>query len=122
VALSEHEQQAIEQLEQALYRQDPAFVRRVHLENAFMYGRRRLALSVVGLAAGLSLMLAFCVTTSVVVGVAGFLIVFGSLDVLWTNTRRIGEARLDDLAPTEPKKGLANDVWHRLYDLFREDR
>ncbi len=94
--LSEHEQRALEALEQALYKQDPDFVHRVSSETTWMHARRRLTLSVVGFVVGLALILTFCLTTAVVVGVAGFLMMFVSLDTFWTNARRMHEARLDD--------------------------
>ena len=59
-----------------------------------------------------------CLTTAVVVGVAGFLIMLVSLDTFWTNACRIREARLDDLARSGRADGLAND---HLRDRFRHD-
>jgi len=116
--LSEHEQRALEAMEQAVYEQDPVFAHRVRSKSALLYGRRRFSLSVFGFVVGLALMLAFCLTTAVVVGVAGFLILLVSLDNFWTNARRIREARLHDLARSGWADGLAND---RLRDRFRYD-
>lgn len=85
MALSEHEQQVIEQLERGLH-QDPVFVHRVRLKNALLSDRRHVGLSVFGFAVGLVLMLTFCLTTSLVVGVASFFVTLISLDTLWTKT------------------------------------
>jgi len=117
--LSEHEQRALEAMEQAVYEQDPVFAHRVRSKSASLYGRRHLSLSVFGFVVGLALMLAFCLTTAVVAGVAGFLILLVSLDTFWTNPCRIREARLDDLARSGRTDGLAND---HLRDRFRHDR
>jgi len=68
------------------------------LENAFLYARHHLALSVVGLTVGLGLMLTFCLTTSLVVGVASFVVMFVSLDAFWTKNRRMIEGKPDDAA------------------------
>jgi hypothetical protein len=116
--LSEHEQRALEAMEQAVYEQDPVFAHRVRSKSALLYGRRRPSLSVLGFVVGLALMLAFCLTTSVAVGVAGFLIMLVSLDTFWTNACRIREVRLDDLARSDRTDGLAND---HLRDRFRRD-
>lgn len=114
VSLSEHEQRALDRLEQALYQQDPDFAHRVRSETVLLYARRRLTLSVLGFVVGLGLLLAFCLTTSVVVGVTGFLIMFVCLDTLWTNKRRMGEARLDDAARSALTKGGGDpDTRHR---------
>jgi Protein of unknown function (DUF3040) len=93
--LSEHEQQALEAMEQALYEQDPAFAHRVRSENTSRHRPGRLTLSVFSFMVGLALMLAFCFTTAVVVGVAGFLIMFVSLGTFWTSPGRMGKVRLD---------------------------
>ncbi len=82
-------------MEQALYEQDPTFAHRVRSENTLRHRPGRLTLSVFGFMVGLALMLAFCLTTAVVVGVAGFLIMFVSLDILWTSAGRMDKVRLD---------------------------
>lgn len=97
VALSEHEQQALEQLGEALYEQDPNFAHRVCSESASRDGRRRLVLSGLGSVAGLALMLTFCWTTAVAVGVAGFLVMVFCLDRAWTSVRPVLQAKADDV-------------------------
>jgi hypothetical protein len=106
---SEHEQQALEAREQALYEQDPAFAHRVRSENILRHRPGRLTLSVFGFMVGLALMLAFCLTTAVVVGVAGFLIMFVSLDTFWTSPGRMGKVRLE-LTRWGPRKGSSIDT------------
>ncbi len=83
--LSEHEQRVLDELEQTLHQQDPDFVRRVQSGIASLRTRFRLALSVCGVVVGLILILAFCVTTEVIVGVAAFVVMFVSLHAVWTN-------------------------------------
>ncbi len=91
-------------MEQALYEQDPAFAHRVRSENTSRHRPGRLTLSVFGFVAGLALMLAFCFTTAVVMGVTGFLITFVSLDSFCTSPGRMGTVRLD-LTRWGQKKG-----------------
>jgi hypothetical protein len=99
MALTDHEQQAFEQLEQAFYRHEPVFARRVRLRKDLLYTRWALGSSVVGLVTGLGLMLAFCFTTSVAVGVTGFIAMFVSLETLWINKSRAFEAKADEIPP-----------------------
>jgi len=49
--------------------------------------------SAFGFVVGLFLLLAFCVTTKVIVGVAGFVVMFVSLHAVWTKARRMHQAR-----------------------------
>ncbi len=91
--LSEHEQRVLDELEQTLHREDPAFVERVQSGIASLHTRFHLALSVFGFVVGLILLLAFCVTTKVIVGVAAFVVMFVSLQVVWTHASRMHQAR-----------------------------
>ena len=91
--LSEHEQRVLDELEQALHHEDPGFVQRVQSGIALLHTRFRLALSVFGFVVGLILMLAFCMTTEVIVGVAAFVVMFVSLHAIWTNASRMHQAR-----------------------------
>ena len=122
--LSEHEQRVLQELEQALVSQDPAFADRVRSENVYRYAGRYLKWSLLGFAAGLAVMLAFF-TTSVIVGFVGVLIMFASLVMFWTNLRRMGKAGWEDLGRSFRAEGIGDAVkdtrsWFR--DRFRRDR
>jgi len=93
VPLSEHEQRVLDELEQTLHREDPAFVERVQSGIASLHTRFHLALSVFGFVVGLILLLAFCVTPKVIVGVAAFVVMFLSLHAVWTHASRMHRAR-----------------------------
>ena len=81
--LSEHEQRVIETLERSLYAQNHDLVHRVRSEITVLNARRRVTLSVLGVLAGLSLVIALCWTTTVAVGVGGSLIMFASSTSSW---------------------------------------
>jgi hypothetical protein len=81
--LSDHEQEALEALEKALAADDPEFARRVETSGPWRSARQRLTLVITGLFAGLGLLLVFCLTAAVVIGVLGFLLMFASLYELW---------------------------------------
>ena len=120
--LSEHEQKVLQELEQALYRQDPAFADRVRSENVYRYAGRYLRWSVLGFVAGLVVMLVFF-TTSVLAGFAGVLLMFASLIAFWTNLRRMGRAGWDYLSQSLRSQGIAtalNGTRARLRDRFHK--
>ena len=122
--LSEHEQRVLQELEQALYQQDPAFADRVRSETVYRHAGRYLKWSVLGFIVGLAVMIAFF-TTSVALGFAGVLIMFASLVTFWTNLRRMGKAGLEDIGRTLRAEGIGNALsdgrtW--LRDRFRRNR
>jgi hypothetical protein len=106
VPLSEHEERVLHELEEALYRHDPAFAHRVRSETVYRHAGRRALWSAAGALAGLVvLMLTF--TRSVALGFAGFVVMFVSLLALWSSLRRMGMAGLEDLATRLRAKGVA---------------
>ena len=118
--LSEYEQRVIEALEQALYEHDPDFDHRLRSANTVLDAAgRRLALSVLGVVVGLVLMLAFCWTTTVGLGIVGFLVMFVSLDIFWESASRMRRSRSDGFSPSGWIMGLAEDTRYRLSDWFR---
>lgn len=122
--LSEHEQRVLQELEQALYRQDPDFAARVRSENVYRYAGRYLKWSVAGFIVGLAVMIAFF-TSSIVVGFLGFLIMFASLVSFWTNLRRMGKAGWDDLSKSLRAEGIGSaisETRNKLRDRFRRDK
>jgi len=124
VPLSEHEQRVLQELEHALYQEDPAFADRVRSESVYRYAGRYLKWSVLGFIVGLAVMLVFF-TTSVALGFLGVLIMFGSLVTFWTNLRRMGKAGLEDIGRSLRGDGLGhalNDTRGWLRDRFRRNR
>jgi hypothetical protein len=74
VPLSEHEQRQLEQIEQALYREDRALVRRVRSTDPRVHYRRRVAGALVGLALGAAMIAAGIVLPVIGLAVAGFVV------------------------------------------------
>jgi hypothetical protein len=79
VPLSEHEQRLLEQIEQALYAEDPKFASIYRSNDLRSHQRRRILKAAGVLVLGLGLLLAGVITKLVVVGVAGFLIMLGAV-------------------------------------------
>ena len=91
VPLSEHEQQLLEQMEQALYAEDPKFASQMQGAGARAAARRRKVIGVVGVLLGLGLVLVG-VNTTMWVGVAGFAVMVASVAFALTPPR--GRAKL----------------------------
>ena len=70
--LSEHEQRLLDQMEQALYAEDPKFATSLRSANGVRASRGRAALGVLGVLVGLGLILAGVSSTMIALGVGGF--------------------------------------------------
>jgi len=119
--LSEHEQRVLQELEHALYQDDPAFAHRVRSETVYRHSGRYVKWSVAGFLVGLVVMLAFF-SSSVFVGFVGFVIMFVSLVALWTNLARMGRAGWHDWRRSEHARrasGMAVGAQRWLQERFR---
>jgi hypothetical protein len=74
VPLSEHEQRLLDQIEQALYAEDPKFASIYQGKDVRSHYRRRVLRAVLGLVVGLGLLLAGVITPLIPLGVAGFVV------------------------------------------------
>jgi Protein of unknown function (DUF3040) len=74
VPLSEHEQRQLEQIEQALYREDRRLARLVRSSDPRVHYRRRVAEALVGLALGAAMIAAGIVLAVIGLAVAGFVV------------------------------------------------
>jgi Protein of unknown function (DUF3040) len=79
VPLSEHEQRQLEQIEQALYREDPKFGRLVRSSDPRVHYKRKLVQALVGVLIGGGLLAAGVVTRHVYLEAAGAAILLLSL-------------------------------------------
>ena len=79
VPLSEHEQRQLEQIEQALYREDPKFGRLVRSSDPRVHYKRKLVQALLGVVIGAGLLAAGVVTHRVYLEVAGAVITLLSL-------------------------------------------
>jgi Protein of unknown function (DUF3040) len=74
VPLSEHEQRQLEQIEQALYREDRRLARLVRSSDPRVHYKRRVAEALVGLALGSAMIAAGIVLAVIGLAVAGFVV------------------------------------------------
>jgi len=132
VPLSEHEQQLLEQMEQALYAEDPKFASQMQGAGAKAAARRRIAIGVVGAIVGLVLVLVGVQTALWWVGGVGFAIMVAAVAFAVTPPRR--KAALGTVQPdgsvrrttsTRPKQGkTTGSFMNRLeerWDRRRDD-
>lgn len=98
--LSEHEQRILAELEESLVRQDPQFAERVRSKNVYRHAGRQCKWAALGFIAGLAVLVAFY-SQSVVVGLVGVALMFGSAVVFERNLRRLGKASWHDI--TRPR-------------------
>jgi hypothetical protein len=75
VPLSEHEQRQLEQIEQALYREDRRLARLVRSSDPRVHYRRRVAEALVGLTVGAALIAVGVVIPLIELAVAGFVVI-----------------------------------------------
>lgn len=97
--LSDREQRLLDQMEQALYAEDPKFASSLQRREKSLSGRR-IALGIVIFAAGLGGLLAGVTTSLVLVGILGFFMMLGGVLVAADAVRAPSSA--DEPTPSEP--------------------
>ncbi|MFD6417472.1 DUF3040 domain-containing protein [Streptomyces sp. NPDC060194] len=86
--LSEHEQRMLEQMERALYAEDPKFATALEGSGLRTYTRRRVYQAVAGFLVGIALLMAGLVTQVIWVSVVGFLVMLGCAVLAVTGWRK----------------------------------
>ena len=120
--LSEHEQRLLEQMEKALYAEDPKFATSLRSTPGSRAARGRAALGVVAVLAGVGLLLAGVATTIIAVGVLGFVVMLVGAVIVYSafNARSVEEAdaTANPAAPSRASKSPGfmdrmEDRWRR---------
>ncbi|MFI9765585.1 DUF3040 domain-containing protein [Streptomyces sp. NPDC052415] len=86
--LSEHEQRMLEQMERALYAEDPKFATALEGSGLRPYTRRRVYQAVAGFLVGIALLMAGMVAKQVWLSVVGFLVMLGCAVLAVTGWRK----------------------------------
>ncbi|MEV6107588.1 DUF3040 domain-containing protein [Streptomyces sp. NPDC051940] len=89
--LSEHEQRMLEQMERALYAEDPKFATALEGSGLRVYTRRRVYQAVAGFLVGIALLMAGMVAKQIWVSVVGFLVMLGCAVLAVTGWRKVGK-------------------------------
>ena len=100
--LSEHEQRLLEQIEQGLYAEDPKFASTVRKARTNSFRRRRLLFAVVGIVAGLAMVLIGLITKLIPVSVVGFVIIVGAIAFVVSSSLRKSDSLAGPLGVVDP--------------------
>ncbi len=124
--LSEHEQRLLEQIEQALYAEDPKFARNWRVKDLRSLQRVRAIRAVLLVVVGLGLLVAGVIVqgnsiiVGVALGVAGFvLMLLGAWLALSTRSRQPAPKQPKARAPKESLKNRLEERWQRRQDEGR---
>ena len=79
MALSEHEEALLQQMEEALYAEDPRFASRIEKTKSRGFGRGRVVAGVVAGVAGLALVVFSAMSSSIWLGAVGFAVMVGGI-------------------------------------------
>jgi hypothetical protein len=88
VPLSEHEQRMLEQMERALYAEDPKFASALEGSGLRTYTRRRVYQAIAGFLVGIALLMAGVVAQQIWISVVGFLVMLGCAVLAVTGWRK----------------------------------
>lgn len=124
--LSEHEQRMLEQMERALYAEDPKFATALEGSGLRTYTRRRVYQAVVGFLVGIALLMSGMVFNQIWIGVVGFLVMLGCAVLAvtgWRKAPKPGEQQPAGGAPAarqpKPRRSMMNRIeqrWQRRRD------
>jgi hypothetical protein len=87
VPLSDHEQRLLEQMERALYQEDPKFASSLRSGRSDGIDRRKIAVGVTGVLLGLITVVAGVAVSQPIVGIVGFVIMIAGAFWAWLGSR-----------------------------------
>jgi hypothetical protein len=127
VPLSDHEQRLLEQIEQALYDEDPKFARLYRATDVRSHYRSRVARGLVGVLAGLAMLLAAVIVPLIPLGVAGFLVMLAGATYGIASWQRMTSHRAGRSGESAPRlrrradrsHGERRGVMQRLEDRWQ---
>ena len=100
--LSEHEQRMLEQMERALYAEDPKFATALEGSGLRTYTRRRVYQAVAGFLVGIALLMAGMVAVQIWLSVVGFLVMLGCAVLAVTGWRKAPKPGEQTATPGAP--------------------
>ncbi len=121
--LSEEEQRILQEIEKTFYDHDPAFADRVRSETVYRHAGRNLKWAGVIFVLGLIFTVG-TFTTSVWLGIFGFLVMLGSAVYFEENLRKMGRAGWQDLSSNMKANGVqgsVSDLQNKLKNRFRRE-
>jgi hypothetical protein len=116
--LSEDEQRILREIEENLSATDPKLVQQVSDTTLYRHSARVIKWAVVGFVAGLLLMI-FTFTTTLILGVVGFLVMLGCALTIEHNVRKLGKAGMESLTGSM-RSGALKNVLGNAVSRWRE--
>jgi hypothetical protein len=118
--LSEHEQRMLEQIEKALYAEDPKFAQSVRARDPRVHYRRRVVLAAVGFLIGVGLLLAGVIIKYIPMGVAGFLVMLTCAMWALTSWRHMNGTAPRRGPATPPRKRRSREPGQGFMERLEE--
>ena len=103
--LSDHEQRMLDQIEKALYAEDPKFAQSVRARDPRVHYRRKLIQAAIGFLLGAGLLVAGVITKYYWMGVAGFLVMLTCAMWALSSWRHINVTTTRPGPAAQPKRG-----------------
>ncbi|MFJ2116361.1 MULTISPECIES: DUF3040 domain-containing protein [unclassified Streptomyces] len=124
--LSEHEQRMLEQMERALYAEDPKFATALEGSGLRTYTRRRVYQAVAGFLVGIALLMAGMVAQQIWISVVGFLVMLGCAVLAvtgWRKAPKPGEQRSAGGASADRRQsGQRRSMMNRIEQRWQRRR
>jgi hypothetical protein len=123
VPLSEHEQRLLDEIEQALYAEDPKFASAVRSARARSHRRTSLLISLLGIGLGLGLVLVGLLATVIALSVIGFVLLVGGCAYAVQSIRHRGSSTPESSTASKlPRNGgMRTRMEDRLRRRFDEN-
>ena len=122
--LSDHEQQLLAQMEQALYAEDPTFANNLRSTAAGRASRGKAAVGVLAVIAGMGLVLAGVATMIIALGVVGFVVMLVGAVVTYSAFANpsvvAGSSEGAPSGKTKPSKPAKSGFMDRMEERWRE--
>jgi hypothetical protein len=123
VPLSEHEQRLLEQMERALYAEDPKFASALEGTGLRTYTRRRVYQAAAGFVVGIALLMGGMVAQLIWVSVVGFLVMLGCAVLAVTGWKRspAGQGAGPKASPAPRRKAGVMDRMEQRWQRRRDE-
>lgn len=119
MALSDHEQQLLDQMERALYAEDPQFATSLRRASTGSVMRGRAVLGAVGIVIGMGILVAGVATALIPLGVVGFLVMLVGGVAIYAALRPLPDGEAGASANVKaPKVKKSSGFMHRMEDRW----
>jgi uncharacterized protein involved in cysteine biosynthesis len=119
VPLSEHEQKLLDEIEQALYAEDPKFAASVRSARTRSRTRRSVLVCVLGVLVGLALVLVGLVAQIIALSVVGFVLVVGACGYAAQTLRGRDRSNATAAGSAGPRPSKQTGLRTRMEDRLR---